>query len=184
MSARFADGWLRGARHVPSPNCDAWPPGSTIELVVIHAISLPPGEFATGCVEALFTNTLDCTAHPYFAALDGLHVSAHFFIARDGALTQFVPLDRRAWHAGQSCWAGRTACNDFSLGIELEGCDEQPFTEAQYSALAALLANLRTVVPGLDAARLVGHSDIAPGRKTDPGPYFEWTRVRNALDDA
>lgn len=184
MNARFADGWLHGARRLPSPNCDAWPAGAAIELVVIHAISLPPGEFATGCVEALFTNTLDCNAHPYFAALDGLHVSAHFFIARDGALTQFVPLDRRAWHAGQSCWAGRTACNDFSLGIELEGCDEQPFTDAQYTALAALLAELREVIPALDASRLVGHSDIAPGRKTDPGPHFDWTRVRAALGDA
>ncbi|MEQ8663789.1 MAG: 1,6-anhydro-N-acetylmuramyl-L-alanine amidase AmpD [Gammaproteobacteria bacterium] len=174
-------GWLRGARHCPSPNCDDRPPGLTPELIVIHAISLPPGEFGTGCPEALFTNTLDCSAHPYFAALETLRVSAHFLVARDGALTQFVAVDQRAWHAGQSSWAGRTACNDFSIGIELEGCDEQPFTAGQYGALAGLLAALRAVVPALDASRVVGHCDIAPGRKTDPGPCFDWTRVRAAL---
>ncbi|MEQ8231613.1 MAG: 1,6-anhydro-N-acetylmuramyl-L-alanine amidase AmpD [Gammaproteobacteria bacterium] len=181
MNVHFEEGWLCGVRRCPSPNCDARPPGATLDLVVIHAISLPPGEFGTGSVEALFTNTLDCRAHPYFAALEALHVSAHFLIARDGALTQFVPVDQRAWHAGQSCWAGRTACNDFSIGIELEGCDDVPFTDAQYESLDLLLGALRSELPGLDASRVVGHSDIAPGRKTDPGPCFEWGRVRAAL---
>lgn len=151
------------------------------ELVVVHAISLPPGNYGTGDVERLFTNTLDPCAHPYFAALDGLRVSAHFFIAREGCLTQFVALHDRAWHAGRSCWRGREACNDFSIGIELEGCDEEPFTALQYQALGRLLTDLKRCMPVLDGERIVGHSDIAPDRKTDPGPCFDWQRVRRDL---
>lgn len=177
----FEGGWLQRARRVPSPNCDARPAAAALELVVIHAISLPPGQFGTGCVEALFTNALEPRTHASFAALQGLRVSAHFFIDRSGRLTQFVACDQRAWHAGASSWQGRTACNDFSLGIELEGCDELPFTHAQYAALDALLGDLQAVVPALSAACVVGHSDIAPGRKSDPGPAFEWARVRASL---
>jgi len=178
----FSDGWHVRARQLRSPNCDARPPGVAPELVVVHAISLPPGSYGTGDVERLFTNTLDPSAHPYFAALDGMRVSAHFFIERAGLLTQFVALHERAWHAGRSCWRGREACNDFSVGIELEGCDEEPFTSAQYQALARLLADLTRCIPGLDAEHIVGHSDIAPERKTDPGPCFDWQRVRRELD--
>lgn len=181
MKRSFTQGWLHGARRSPSPNHDARPGGATLDLVVIHAISLPPGEFGTGCAEALFTNTLDCNAHPSFAALATLRVSAHFLVGRAGDLIQFVAIDRRAWHAGQSCWQGRMACNDFSVGIELEGCDELPFTAVQYTVLGALLGALREEMPCLDPSRVVGHCDIAPGRKTDPGPCFDWTRVRAAL---
>lgn len=181
MEGPFVNGWLTRARQVRSPNCDDRPAKASLELVVIHTISLPPGEFGTGCVERLFTNTLDCTAHPYFAGLKDLHVSAHFFIDRRGRLTQFVALEARAWHAGRSCWQGREACNDFSVGIELEGCDEQPFAEPQYLALTDLLSDLRLRMPALDAAHVVGHCDIAPGRKTDPGPCFDWPRVRRGF---
>lgn len=171
-----AAGWLHGACRVPSPNCDAWPEeAGGIALAVIHAISLPPDTFGGDHILRLFTNTLDPAAHPYFAGIAQLRVSAHFLIRRNGALLQFVPCSRRAWHAGVSTWRGRARCNDFSLGIELEGCDTQPFTEAQYAALDALLARLAARYPGLVAA---GHSDIAPGRKTDPGPCFDWSRVR------
>lgn len=174
-------GWLTGARRVPSPNQDARPAGMDIDLVVVHAISLPPDEFGGPYIEQLFTNTLDCTAHPYFAGLRDLRVSAHFFIARDGALCQFVDLFARAWHAGVSRWAGRERCNDFSVGIELEGCDTRPFAEAQYQALAVLLDELFRRLPALETARVVGHSDVAPGRKTDPGPHFDWARARRGL---
>ncbi len=169
-----AEGWVTAARRVPSPNCDDRPAGEAIVLVVIHNISLPPGEFGGAAIEALFTNRLDPAAHPYYASLKDLRVSAHFLIRRDGELIQFVPCSKRAWHAGESCWRGRQRCNDFSLGIELEGSDDLPFTDAQYAVLAELLAALRTAYP-LEAA--AGHSDIAPGRKTDPGPYFDWGRV-------
>jgi N-acetyl-anhydromuramoyl-L-alanine amidase len=177
----FTQGWHTRARRVPSPNRDARPPGIAPELVVIHAISLPPGCYGGGYVERLFTNTLDAQAHPYFASIAELRVSAHFLVARDGALTQFVPIDERAWHAGVSCWRGRTACNDFSIGIELEGCDEDSFTAAQYTRLLALLDELAPHLPALTPAQVVGHSEIAPGRKTDPGPGFDWARVRAHL---
>lgn len=166
---------LPGARFIPSPNCDQRPPGEIIRLVVIHAISLPPGRFGGDAIERLFTNRLDPTAHAYYAEIQDLRVSAHFLIRRDGALEQYVACDQRAWHAGLSSWNGHERCNDFSIGIELEGCDELPFEEAQYLALEHLLQLLRRSYP---LAAVVGHADIAPGRKTDPGPNFDWQRVR------
>ena len=169
-----ASGWLTGACHLPSPNCDARPAGTAIELVVLHNISLPPGQFDGNAVIDLFTNRLDWDAHPYYQGIRGLEVSAHFFIRRDGNLIQFVPCALRAWHAGASNWQGRERCNDFSIGIELEGSDDLPFTEAQYAALIPLLATLKTAYP---IQAVVGHSDIAPGRKTDPGPHFAWQRL-------
>jgi len=175
------DGWIAAARRVESPNRDARPPGTRLELLVIHNISLPPGRFGTGCVEQLFTNRLDASAHPYFAALAGLRVSAHFLIDRGGVLTQFVSCSERAWHAGQSQFEGRPACNDFSLGIELEGTDERPYTQKQYRTLARLARKLIAAFP-LRAVR--GHSDVAPGRKTDPGPSFDWRRLARDLGAA
>ncbi|MBK9114295.1 MAG: 1,6-anhydro-N-acetylmuramyl-L-alanine amidase AmpD [Betaproteobacteria bacterium] len=166
-----ADGWVAGAARIDSPNRDARLPGVEPTLVVIHGISLPPGEFGGDGVLRLFTNTLDPAAHPYYATLAGLRVSAHFLVRRDGALVQFVSCAERAWHAGVSRWRGRARCNDFSLGIELEGTDATPYATAQYRTLAALLRALRARYP-LGAA--VGHSDVAPGRKTDPGPAFDW----------
>lgn len=166
---------------MPSPNFDARPAGVEIDLLVIHAISLPPGEFGGPYIEQLFTNRLVATRHPYFADIEGLRVSAHFLIARDGRLLQFVDIFARAWHAGGSSWEGRTRCNDFSVGVELEGCDELPFEDAQYARLTDLAEQLFIRLPRLNATRLVGHSDIAPARKTDPGPHFDWARVRAAL---
>lgn len=173
-------GWCAEARRRPSPNCNARPEGE-VSLLVIHNISLPPGQFGTGEVENLFLNRLDPQAHPYFAGIAGLRVSAHFLIERDGRLTQFVPCGARAWHAGVSCFEGREQCNDFSLGIELEGTDELPYSEAQYCVLVALTRALLRAYPGLAAERICGHSDIAPGRKSDPGPAFDWVRYRRAL---
>jgi len=170
------DGWSAAARRVDSPNQDARPDAQPPSLLVLHAISLPPGEFGGPGVEALFTNCLDPAEHPYFAQIAALRVSAHFFIRRDGELLQFVSCDRRAWHAGVSNWRGRERCNDFSLGVELEGSDEHRFTEAQYRALNTLIADLKTAYPSL--VDIAGHSDIAPGRKTDPGPGFDWGQVR------
>ncbi|WP_126443926.1 1,6-anhydro-N-acetylmuramyl-L-alanine amidase AmpD [Sulfuricystis multivorans] len=169
-----AAGWLTGVQHIASPNCDDRPPDATIDLIVIHAISLPPGEFGGGAVIDLFTNRLDPARHPYFASLAGTRVSAHFFVRRDGTLIQFVPCRARAWHAGASCWRGRERCNDFSLGIEVEGDDFTPFADAQYATLGVLIERLRQSFPLVD---IVGHADIAPGRKTDPGPYFDWLRI-------
>ena len=179
LDARGA--WFEGVSRCPSPNCDERPPGTDVDLVVIHGISLPPGEFGTGCVRELFLNQLDSDAHPYFHALEALQVSAHLLIERHGALTQFVPLNRRAWHAGTSCHDGREACNDFSIGIELEGTDEIPYAAVQYHQLARVLRALFAHFPQLDAGRLVGHCDIAPGRKTDPGLAFDWRRVHALL---
>jgi len=170
-----AEGWLSEGQHLPSPNCDARPAGERITLVVIHNISLPPGEFGGLGVAQLFTNQLDPTAHPYYKSIEGLRVSAHVFIRRDGTFVQFVPCGLRAWHAGVSAWQGRERCNDFSIGIELEGSDTQPFTEAQYGVLNEVLVLLKQTYP-IEA--VTGHADIAPGRKTDPGPCFEWNRVR------
>ena len=169
-----ADGWLIGASTLPSPNQDARPDDAAASLLVIHAISLPPGEFGGSGVGQLFTNRLDPAHHPYYREIDGLRVSAHFFIRRSGELIQFVSCDRRAWHAGASSWRGRKHCNDFSVGIELEGCDELPFERAQYKTLTRLIAALRHRYPIQD---IVGHSDVSPGRKTDPGPHFDWSRV-------
>jgi AmpD protein len=171
-------GVMAGVAFIPSPNCDARPAGEPISLLVVHAISLPPGEFGGSGIQRLFTNCLDPAEHPYYAAIDGLRVSAHFLVRRDGSLIQFVPCAMRAWHAGASSWSGRERCNDFSIGVELEGCDEQPFEAAQYRRLAALIAALRRRYPLRD---IVGHSDIAPGRKTDPGPCFDWPLLHALL---
>lgn len=165
-------GWLvQGARRLPSPNFDPRPEDGAVCLIVVHAISLPPEQFGGPGVEQLFTNRLDPLEHPYYAEIAGLRVSAHFFIRRDGELIQFVSTEDRAWHAGVSCWEGRERCNDFSVGVELEGSDTQPFEVAQYRRLRELLQALKERYPIRD---VVGHSDIAPGRKTDPGPYFDW----------
>jgi len=178
MMDELTDGWLAGAERCPSPNFDARPAGSVPSLIVVHAISLPPDEFGGPGVAELFTNALDPAAHPYYATICGLRVSAHFFIRRDGGLVQFVAADMRAWHAGVSSWRGRERCNDFSIGIELEGCDTMPFEAAQYARLAALVAVLAAHYP---IEEVVGHSDVAPGRKTDPGPCFDWERLRSLL---
>lgn len=176
-SATALGGWVRGARRCPSPNIDARPDGVTVDTIVIHNISLPPDEFGGPGVEQLFTNRLNPDEHPYYAQIAGLRVSAHFFIRRDGELIQFVSTEDRAWHAGVSCWRGRERCNDFSVGIELEGCDTLPFESAQYVRLVELLKALCERYPIRD---IVGHSDIAPGRKTDPGPFFDWSVLREA----
>ena len=170
-------GWLTGAEHVLSPNCDERPAGE-VSLLVIHNISLPPGQFGGDGVQRLFTNTLDTSEHPYYQTIAGLKVSAHFFIRRDGHLIQFVSCSQRAWHAGASCWQGAHRCNDYSIGIELEGSDCTPFTDDQYAVLRQLTRALRTRY----ALRgIAGHSDIAPQRKTDPGPYFDWLRYLTSL---
>jgi AmpD protein len=174
-------GRLAGVRFVASPNCDDRPPDTDITLLVIHGISLPPGEFGGDGVLRLFANALDHAAHPYYETLRGLRVSAHFFVRRTGEIIQFVPCGRRAWHAGESSWGGRERCNDFSIGVELEGTDTGPYTERQYRRLARLAAALRRRYP---IAAIVGHSDIAPGRKTDPGPAFQWGRLRALVDRA
>jgi len=170
--------WWPDASICPSPNQDARPNGLEPELIVIHAISLPPGQFGGRFIEQLFTNSLNPLEHPFFEEIADLRVSAHALIGRDGLATQFVSFDRRAWHAGASCWNGRERCNDFSIGIELEGCDERAFTDEQYSALVRLIRWLRERFPRLAAEdAIAGHSDIAPGRKTDPGPHFNWHRL-------
>ncbi|MFP5504663.1 MAG: 1,6-anhydro-N-acetylmuramyl-L-alanine amidase AmpD [Gammaproteobacteria bacterium] len=174
--------WLLDAEHCPSPNCDERPPGTEIALIVVHGISLPPGEFGGPWIRDLFLNRLDPGAHPYFRDIAGLEVSAHVVIHRDGRVVQYVPFGRRAWHAGQSCFRGRSTCNDFSIGIELEGTDDIPYTEAQYARLAELIAALRRAYPGIAPDAIAGHSDIAPGRKTDPGPAFDWPKLAGLLD--
>ena len=174
-------GLVRGARQVLSPHHDARPAGQAPELIVVHGISLPPGEFGGPWVDRLFCGNLPPEVHPYFATIAGARVSAHALVARDGGLTQYVPFGRRAWHAGVSEFRGRPACNDFSIGIELEGTDELPYEGAQYATLAALVAALLRAYPTLAPDRLVGHSDIAPGRKTDPGLSFDWPRLRADL---
>jgi AmpD protein len=171
-------GWLQGVRRVESPNCDERPVGTEISLLVVHSISLPPGEFGGDSIERLFTNRLDPAAHPYFEEIRGLKVSAHFLVRRSGEVVQFVPVGQRAWHAGVSSWRGRSACNDFSLGVELEGTEEDVFTEAQYESLAGLVQALRSSLPLRDVA---AHSEIAPGRKTDPGAHFDWARLLSSL---
>lgn len=175
-------GLAGAARQVASPNCDERPEGVEPDLIVVHGISLPPGEFGGPWIDALFSNRLDPSAHPAFAVLADLKVSAHFLVRRDGELVQFVPVTKRAWHAGPSVHCGREQCNDFSVGIELEGADGVPYAPAQYRALAKLVRSLRDVIPSLRRAPIVGHSDIAPGRKTDPGPAFDWGRLAQALD--
>lgn len=174
---RIENGWLLEAERTPSPHHDARPGGASVELVVVHGISLPPGEYGGPFVAGLFTGALDASAHPYFRAIAGLEVSSHVLIRRDGSLVQFVPFDARAWHAGRSSWNGREACNDFSVGIELEGCDEHPYADAQYRCLAAVIGALRDAYPTLAADAVAGHAEVAPGRKTDPGPAFDWDRL-------
>jgi AmpD protein len=177
-----ATGWIAGARRVDSPNFDARPAGIAVDLVVIHGISLPAGEFGGGHIDRLFTNTLDPGAHPSFAALRNLRVSAHLLLDRAGSLTQYVALTDRAWHAGASSYCGRPSCNDYAIGVELEGCDDIPYTKAQYAALGALLTLLRNGFPGISGRRVVGHCDVAPERKTDPGPAFDWSRIGSMLE--
>jgi AmpD protein len=172
---------LLEARQVPSPNCDARPAGCDISLVIIHGISLPPGRYGGPEIDQLFTNRLNPGAHPFFAAIAGLKVSSHLLIRRDGELVQYVPFSRRAWHAGESCYDGASACNDFSIGIELEGQDQEEYSPEQYERLAAVLQVLIETFPRLSAERVAGHSDVAPGRKTDPGPAFDWQFLRRRL---
>jgi AmpD protein len=173
------DGWLRAAQHVVSPNHDTRPPGTRVTLAIVHSISLPPGEYGGDAIERLFTNRLDFDAHPYYQGIRGLTVSAHFLVRRDGALLQFVSCACRAWHAGRSSWGGRDGCNDFSIGIELEGLEGDTFEDAQYGALARLLAACAACYP-IEA--VAGHEHVAPLRKRDPGPGFDWPRLRAALD--
>ena len=175
-------GWLRSVIRVPSPNADARPDGCEPSLIVVHGISLPPGEFGGPWIDHLFTNSLPTGEHSYFAEIEHLKVSAHVLIRRDGALRQYVPFTARAWHCGESCYQGRSACNDFSVGIELEGTDEIAYTDPQYDRLTALVVCLRRTYASLREAEIVGHEHIAPGRKTDPGPAFDWLRLRKALD--
>jgi AmpD protein len=172
------DGRLAGARYVASPNCDARPHGTPVTLLVVHSISLPPGRYGGDAIERLFTNRLDPGAHPYFREIVHMRVSAHFLVRRDGALVQFVPLQRRAWHAGLSHWRGAERCNDFSVGVELEGTDRASFTDAQYRCLAGLA---RALAARLPLRACAAHSDVAPGRKTDPGARFDWARWLAAL---
>jgi AmpD protein len=173
-----ANGWCDEAQCIPSPNFDTRAEGVKIDLLVIHNISLPPGQFGGPFIPALFTNSLDCNAHPYFDQLRTLRVSAHFLVRRDGVLMQFVSANDRAWHAGVSLFRGQQRCNDFSIGIELEGTDFEPFTDLQYATLKALTVALQARYPLSD---VVGHEHIAPGRKTDPGPQFDWSRYQQAL---
>jgi AmpD protein len=172
------DGWLRAARHAASPNHDARPSGIAVDLVVVHSISLPPGVYGGGAIEDLFLNRLDWDAHPYYAGIRGLRVSSHFLVRRDGGLLQFVSCDERAWHAGRSTWRGREACNDYSIGVELEGLEGERFEEAQYAALGTLLQPLARRYP---ITAIAGHEHVAPGRKHDPGPGFEWGRLEAVL---
>jgi AmpD protein len=179
-----SSGLLRGAMQIASPNCDARPPGVEADLIVVHGISLPPGEFGGPWIDRLFTNTLVPDEHPYFAEVGSLRVSSHLAVKRDGAITQYVKFTDRAWHAGRSSFDGRDACNDFSIGIELEGTDTLAYEPAQYHALGLIVAALCAAYPRLSTDRVVGHSDIAPGRKTDPGPAFDWPYARHLIAKA
>lgn len=172
---------LLDARQVPSPNCDERPDGDDISLIVIHGISLPPGEYGGSWIDDLFTNRLDPDAHPYFPGIAHLRVSSHVLIRRDGGVVQYVPFRKRAWHAGESCYQGRDCCNDYSIGIELEGQDDEPYTPQQYDQLAAIIQVLARTFPRISSDRIRGHSDIAPGRKTDPGAAFDWLALNERL---
>jgi AmpD protein len=174
-------GLLDWARQVPSPNCDDRPAGVEPDLIVVHGISLPPGEFDGPWIDLLFTNALPRDAHPYFETVADLRVSAHLLVRRTGEVVQYVPFHRRAWHAGVSSWEGRERCNDFSIGIELEGTDHSPYESTQYAMLARVITALCRSYPLLTPTRLVGHSDVAPGRKSDPGPSFDWPRLRSLV---
>lgn len=181
MRINLATGWLEGVRCIESPNRDERPAGCTPELIVIHGISLPPGDFGGPGIDQLFCNALDPSAHPYYKAISHLRVSSHALISRRGEITQYVSFLHRAWHAGESTHCGRSACNDFSVGIELEGTDDCGYDTIQYERLAQLVRALRQTYPSLQRAELVGHSDIAPGRKTDPGPHFDWQLLKRLL---
>ncbi|MGD8515246.1 MAG: 1,6-anhydro-N-acetylmuramyl-L-alanine amidase AmpD [Granulosicoccaceae bacterium] len=174
-------GWLLEARQVVSPNCDERPQGVEPELIVIHSISLPPCEYGGRWIDDLFTNRLEPAAHPYFEDIARLRVSSHVLIRRDGEIVQYVPFHARAWHAGESSYAGRDCCNDFSIGIELEGCDDDGYTAQQYEQLGCLIASLLAYYPTLSVERITGHSDISPGRKTDPGVHFVWSEMRDCI---
>ena len=178
MRLDIPTGLLIGVKQVLSPFFDARPSGVQPDLIVLHGISLPPGDFGGPWISRLFTGNLPPDAHPEFLGRAGLRVSAHLLVRRDGRVVQYVSLNQRAWHAGRSSWRGREACNDYSIGIECEGTDEMPYEPAQYAALRALLPMLSAAYPGVTPDRIVGHSDVAPGRKTDPGPSFDWSQVR------
>ncbi len=184
MEVDIDSGLLRDVKYTMSPNCDARPAGVESNLIVVHGISMPPGEFGGPWIERLFTNSLPPEEHEYFAKIGPLRVSSHLVIARDGEVTQYVKFTDRAWHAGVSRYAGREACNDFSVGVELEGTDELPYEPVQYRVLAEVIAALCAAYPGLSPERVVGHSDIAPGRKTDPGPAFDWPHARGLIGAA
>jgi AmpD protein len=172
---------LRQAVYIPSPNMDDRPEDAEINLLVIHSISLPPGEYGSDRITQLFTNRLPADGHPYFKQIHLMEVSAHALIRRDGSIIQFVPFDKRAWHAGESCYQGKQRCNDFSIGIELEGTDTDPFEQCQYETLVELIKVLREHYPSITPQRIAGHSDIAPGRKTDPGSGFDWDKLSSSL---
>jgi AmpD protein len=178
LSIDTDSGLLEQARHIASPNQDPRPDGAPPELIIVHGISLPPDEYGGPWIDRLFTNTLPSDVHPYFATIASLKVSSHLLIRRDGELVQYVPFHQRAWHAGASSYAGRERCNDFSIGIELEGSDDQPYEPAQYRRLAEAIAALCEAYPSLSPERVAGHSDVSPGRKTDPGLAFDWPRLR------
>ncbi len=171
-------GLLDVARQLPSPNCDARPAGTQIDLLIVHNISLPPGCFGGDAIDCFFTNTLDVNADPFYEEICDMRVSAHLLVRRDGAIVQYVPFTQRAWHAGVSCFEGRESCNDYSIGIELEGTDEQAYKDIQYRVLQQLIKVLCQNYPGIRQDRIVGHSDVATGRKTDPGPAFDWSKIR------
>jgi AmpD protein len=179
---RIVDHRLEGARFIPSPNHDERQTPDDLSLIVIHCISLPPGQFGTEGVTQLFTNTLNPDEHPYYAGIAHLRVSAHLLIRRSGELIQYVPFNRRAWHAGVSCYAGREVCNDFSIGIELEGTDDSAYEDIQYAQLNAVIDALLAAYPTLSRKHITGHEHIAPGRKTDPGVFFDWSRLTGGSD--
>lgn len=178
----ISDHLLREARQVPSPNCNQRPEGQSIRLLVVHCISLPPGEFGSDCIDRFFQNQLPADEHAFFREIDGLEVSSHLLIRRDGEVVQYVPFDQRAWHAGQSCFEGCENCNDFSIGIELEGAEDTPYEKAQYEVLAGVTRRIMREYPEILEHCIVGHSDIAPGRKTDPGPSFDWDHFKQLLN--
>jgi len=182
MGISIAENKLIGAHQVDSPNQSERPAESVVDLLILHNISLPPGEYNTGCIDQLFCNCLDKNAHPYFETIADLKVSSHFLINRLGSITQYVPLNMKAWHAGESTFDGRLNCNDFSIGVELEGTDHEPFTDAQYGSLVTLSIALLSEFPDIGLDRIVGHSDVAPERKTDPGPFFQWDRYKQLLE--
>ena len=183
LSVNPETGLIESARLSLSPNRDERPDGSLPEAIILHSISLPPGDFGGGEIEALFQNELDWDAHPYFGEIQGMEVSAHLLIRRDGELVQFVPFTERAWHAGESSFRGRTRCNDFSIGIELEGEDETPYDDRQYEILVAVLIAVLAAYPDITPREVAGHCDVSPGRKSDPGPAFDWLRLYDALGE-